>query len=62
MVRLRLLSTVTAFAVVAVLFAAAPSKASADVPTLKPYDFAMVAGKLLIVDPSDKKIVDVISG
>ena len=30
MVRLRLLSTVTAFAVVAVLFAAAPSKASAD--------------------------------
>ena len=39
-----------------------PSKAAADVPALKSYDFAMVDGKLLIVNPSDKKIVDVISG
>ena len=31
-------------------------------PVLKPFDFAMVNGKLLIVNPSDKKIVDVISG
>lgn len=38
------------------------TKASGDVPVLKPFDFAMVNGKLLIVNPSDKKIVDVISG
>jgi hypothetical protein len=39
-----------------------PSKAASDVPMLKPFDFAMVNGKLLIVNPSDKKIVEVISG
>jgi hypothetical protein len=39
-----------------------PSKVATDVPALKPYDFAMVAGKILIVNPSDKKIVDVITG
>jgi hypothetical protein len=39
-----------------------PSKAAADIPALKPYDFAMVQGKLLIVNPSDKKIADVITG
>ena len=38
------------------------TKAAGDVPALKPYDFAMVNGKLLIVNPSDKKIVEVISG
>jgi hypothetical protein len=38
------------------------TKASGDVPALKPFDFAMVNGKLLIINPSDKKIVDVISG
>jgi Spy/CpxP family protein refolding chaperone len=38
------------------------TKAAGDVPALKPFDFAMVNGKLLIVNPSDKKIVDVISG
>jgi hypothetical protein len=38
------------------------TKAASDVPELKPFDFAMVNGKLLIVNPSDKKIVDVISG
>jgi hypothetical protein len=32
------------------------------VPSLKPYDFAVVQGKVLIVNPSDKKIVDVIIG
>ena len=37
-------------------------KAAADVPALKPFDFAMVGGKLLIVNPSNKKIVEVISG
>jgi Protein of unknown function (DUF1236) len=45
-----------------VKIAPVPSKAATDVPALKPYDFAMVSGKLLIVNPSDKKIVDVITG
>jgi hypothetical protein len=31
-------------------------------PALKSFNFAMVNGKLLIVNPSDKKIVQVISG
>lgn len=39
-----------------------PTKAATDVPSLKSYDFAMVHGKLLIVNPSDKKIADVITG
>jgi hypothetical protein len=39
-----------------------PSKVATDIPTLKSFDFAMVNGKLLIVNPSDKKIVQVISG
>ena len=39
-----------------------PSKTATDVPALKSFNFAMVNGKLLIVNPSDKKIVDVISG
>ncbi len=39
-----------------------PSKAATSVPALKSFDFAMVNGKLLIVNPSDKKIVEVISG
>lgn len=38
------------------------AKAARDVPALKPYDFAMVQHKLLIVNPSDHKIADVISG
>jgi len=39
-----------------------PSKAARAVPLLKPYDFAMVQKKLVIVNPSDKKIVEVITG
>jgi Flp pilus assembly protein TadD len=39
-----------------------PTRAARDVPSLRPYDFAMVQGKLLIVNPSDKKIVEVITG
>jgi hypothetical protein len=38
------------------------SRAAKDVPSLRPYDFAVVQGKLLIVNPSDKKIADVITG
>jgi len=37
-------------------------KAAGDVPALRPYDFAMIEGKLLIVNPSDSKIAEVISG
>jgi len=39
-----------------------PSKAAHAVPSLQPYDFAMVQGKLVIVNPSDKKIAEVITG
>ena len=39
-----------------------PSKAARAVPSLEPYDFAMVQKKLVIVNPADKKIVEVITG
>jgi len=39
-----------------------PGKTASAVPELKPYDFAMVKGKLLIVNPSDRTIADVITG
>jgi len=39
-----------------------PSTAVSNVPSLRPYDFALVKGKLLIVNPSDKRIAEVISG
>ena len=39
-----------------------PPKAASAVPTLKPYDFAQLQNKLVIVNPSDKKIAEVISG
>lgn len=42
--------------------AAVPSKAAKAVASLRPYDFAMVQGKLVIVNPSDKKIAEVITG
>jgi len=38
-----------------------PSKAATDVPSLRPYDFAMVDHKLVIVDPSNKVIADVLT-
>jgi hypothetical protein len=38
-----------------------PSKLTANEPSLRPYDFAMVNHKLLIVDPSNKVIADVLS-
>ena len=37
------------------------SKVTANNPSLKPYDFAMVDHKLVIVDPSNKVIADVLS-
>lgn len=39
-----------------------PSATATAVPKLRPYDFAMVKGKLLIVNPSDRTIADVITG
>ena len=39
-----------------------PTKAARAVPALKPYDFAMVQHKVVIVNPSDQKIAEVISG
>jgi len=38
-----------------------PSKTAQAIPSLRPYDFAMTGGKLLIVNPSDKKIAEVIT-
>jgi hypothetical protein len=34
---------------------------TANIPSLRPYDFAMVNHKLVIVDPSNKVIADVLS-
>jgi hypothetical protein len=38
------------------------AKAASDVPALKPYRFAVLGNKLVIVNPTDSKIADVISG
>ena len=40
---------------------AVPAKVAARVSSLKPYDFARLHNKLLIVNPNDKKVVDVIT-
>jgi hypothetical protein len=37
------------------------SKAASDVPALGPYKFAMIKNKLLIVNPLDNKIAEVVS-
>jgi hypothetical protein len=37
-------------------------KAGRDLPMLKPYDFAIVHGTLVIVNPSDRIIAEVIQG
>jgi hypothetical protein len=39
-----------------------PSKTAADIPSLRSYGFAMVGHKLVIVDPSNKVIADVLTG
>jgi hypothetical protein len=44
-----------------VTIAPVTGKAASDVPALRPYDFAMLQHKLLIVNPSDKKIAEVIA-
>ncbi len=40
---------------------AVPAKVAARVSALKPYDYARLDNKLVIVNPNDKKVVDVIS-
>ena len=37
------------------------AKAASDVPALKPYKFAMVQRKLVIINPNDRKIAEVIT-
>jgi hypothetical protein len=55
-------ATVGSVVPASVMIAPVPSKVATDVPALKPYDFAMVAGKIFIVNPSDRKIVELIAG
>ena len=38
-----------------------PRKVASELPILKPYQFARLPNEILIVNPTDKKIVDVIS-
>jgi len=38
-----------------------PGDVSAKVPAVKSYDFAMLQNQVLILDPSSKKIVDILS-
>jgi hypothetical protein len=38
-----------------------PRRASRDVPAVKPYRYAMTQDKVLIVNPSDHKIADVVA-
>jgi hypothetical protein len=54
-------ATIGAFAPNTVKIEPIPSKTAADVPSLRPYDFAMVGNKLVIVDPSNKVIADVLT-
>jgi hypothetical protein len=44
-----------------VVTAPVTARAAGDVPALKPYKFAMVQKKLVIVNPGDSKIADVIA-
>ena len=37
-----------------------PRKAARDVPAARPYHYAMTQDKVLLVNPSDKKIADVV--
>ena len=53
--------TVGAVVPASVKVAPVTGKAASDVPVLRPYDFAMLQHKLLIVNPGDKKIAEVIT-
>jgi hypothetical protein len=39
-----------------------PSDIVSQVPAVKPYQYAMFNNELLIVNPTDKKVVDIIKG
>jgi len=54
-------ATVGALVPNSVITAPVTSKAASDVPALKPYNFAMLQKKLVIVNPTDKKIAEVIT-
>jgi len=54
-------ATIGAVVPSSVTMAPIPSKTVSDVPSLKPYDFAMLQKKLVIVNPSDRKIAEVIT-
>jgi hypothetical protein len=41
---------------------AIPTKTARDVSQLRPYDFARVSGKVLIVNPQDRMVAEVLSG
>jgi hypothetical protein len=38
-----------------------PNKVSDEVPAVKPYDYAMLQNQVLIVEPSTRKIVDIVN-
>jgi hypothetical protein len=38
-----------------------PTKVANEVPAVKSYDFAMLQNQVLIVDPSSRKIVDIVT-
>jgi hypothetical protein len=38
-----------------------PTNPSSQIPGVKSYDYALLQDELLIVDPSSKKIVDIIT-
>ena len=44
----------------AVMLRPVPVKTANQVPALRPYDYARLKSQVLIVNPSDKKIVDII--
>lgn len=54
-------ATIGTFAPSTVKIESIPSKVTANDPSLQPYDFAMVDQKLVIVDPSNKVIADVLT-
>jgi hypothetical protein len=38
-----------------------PADVAAEMPALKPYEYAMVDSKVIIVNPMDRKVVDVVT-
>jgi uncharacterized protein DUF1236 len=45
-----------------VTISAIPGQTARDVSQLRPYDFARVSGKILIVNPQDRMVAEVLSG